>query len=364
MSVEDFCRLCKGNLRIKGTLSNTKKIFPLRRVPNEKSVNERLMALGLTLSNDNSRSGRICRSCFRLVVRIEEDFAVFKKWHEAEKESVPETPSTSLEERVPGEEVSLAISGVHSIPPVSGEKRARERSPSETTNYVNKKLCTETPTPKLSRPTAEMPVRRSLTEVIIHYPSNPKGDKMECQANIAGIVENITKENWRTAANLIVRHKELFGRLKENFLKVIEDESKLLCNPYKGFMLWRSSAADLKAFTFANLLSDLERLSPFMFSIFSKITKRSPHSTCAAAAIALRGREPRLSAFAYCVDSVLMHGGAKKEVFKRLSKLGISTSHSSALTKQKESKLLAASEDIQNTQSRKEKMPVECDFES
>ena len=165
MSVEDFCRLCKGNLRIKGTLSNTKKIFPLRRVPNEKSVNERLMALGLTLSNDNSRSGRICRSCFRLVVRIEEDFAVFKKWHEAEKESVPETPSSSLEERVPGEEVSLAISGVHSIPPVSGEKRARERSPSETTNYVNKKLCTETTTPKLSRPTAEMPVRRSLTEV-------------------------------------------------------------------------------------------------------------------------------------------------------------------------------------------------------
>ena len=157
---------------------------------------------------------------------------------------------------------------------------------------------------------------------------------MECQANIAGIVENITKENWRTAANLIVRHKELFGRLKENILKVIEDESKLLCNPYKGF------------------------------TMFSKITKRSPHSTCAAAAIALRGREPRLSAFAYCVDSVLMYGGAKKDVFKRLSKLGISTSHSSALAKQKESKLLAASEDIQSTHSREENMPVVCDFES
>ena len=177
-------------------------------------------------------------------------------------------------------------------------------------------------------------------------------------------MENITKGNWRTAANLIVRHKELFGRLKENILKVIEDESKLLCNPYKGFMLWRSSAADLKAFTFASLLSDLERMSPFMFSIFSKITKRSPHSTCAAAAIALRGREPRLSAFAYCVDSVLMYGGVKKDVFKRLSKLGISTSYHNALAKQRESILLAASEDIQSTQCREDKLPVVCDFES
>ena len=167
MSVEDSCRLCKENLRIKGTLSNTKKIFPLRRVPNEKSVNERLMALGLTLSNDNSRSGRICRSCFRLVVRIEEDFAVFRRWQEAEKESVPEVTSSSVEERVLGEEVSLAISGVHSISPVSEEKRARDHSPSETSNYVNKKLCTETTTPKLSRPTAEMPVLRSLTEVCL-----------------------------------------------------------------------------------------------------------------------------------------------------------------------------------------------------
>ena len=180
MSVEDSCRLCKENLRIKGTLSNTKKIFPLRRLPNEKSVNERLMALGLTLSNDNSRSGRICRSCFRLVVRIEEDLVVFRRWKEAEKESVPEASSSSVEGRPPGEEVSLAISGVHSmcpaevslaisgvhsVCPVRGEKRAREHSPSETCNCVNKKLCTETLTPKLAKPTAEMPVRQSLTEV-------------------------------------------------------------------------------------------------------------------------------------------------------------------------------------------------------
>lgn len=163
-----------------------------------------------------------------------------------------------------------------------------------------------------------------------------RGKKTACEANTAGIVENITKENWRTAANLIVRHKELFGQLKENILQLIEDESKILCNPYKGFMLWQSSADDFKGFSFANLLSDLQHMSPFLFSIFDRITKQSPHSTCAAAAIALRGRQPKLSAFAYYVNSVLQYGGAKKAVFKRLSKMGITTAHTNAVGKQKE----------------------------
>lgn len=149
-------------------------------------------------------------------------------------------------------------------------------------------------------------------------------------------MENITKENWRTAANLLVRHKELFGHLKHIILKVIEDESKTLCNPYKGFMLWRTKVEDLKVFSFANLLSDLQRMSPFIFSILSLITNQSPYTICAAAAVALRGREPRLAAFAYYIDSVLQYGGAKKDIFKRLSKLGITTSHSCALVKQKE----------------------------
>ncbi|KAL0978871.1 hypothetical protein UPYG_G00176910 [Umbra pygmaea] len=40
-------------------------------------------------------------------------------------------------------------------------------------------------------------------------------------------------------------------------------------------------------------------------------------ATCAAASITLRGRQPRLSAFAYYVNSVLQYGGAKKAVFNR-----------------------------------------------
>lgn len=133
-----------------------------------------------------------------------------------------------------------------------------------------------------------------------------------------------------------MRHPELFSEMKTVFCHAIEEEAKLLCNPYNGFMLWKSSADDLKAFSFENLFSDLQMMSPIIFSIFCAITNNSQLSTCAAAAIALRGREARLSAFAYYIDNVLLYGGAKKAAFKRLAKLGITTSHVCAVGKQKE----------------------------
>ena len=50
MEVNDFCRLCNVNMRIKGTLSGTKNVF-YKKAASEKTVEERLRALGLTLSS-------------------------------------------------------------------------------------------------------------------------------------------------------------------------------------------------------------------------------------------------------------------------------------------------------------------------
>ena len=47
---------------------------------------EWLTELGLPLSINVSRSGWICACCFRLFVRLKEEFAVFRRWQEAEKE--------------------------------------------------------------------------------------------------------------------------------------------------------------------------------------------------------------------------------------------------------------------------------------
>lgn len=77
------------------------------------------------------------------------------------------------------------------------------------------------------------------------------------------------------------------------------------------------------------------RVTIFVFN-FSMYYQTVSKPSSAAAAIALRGREPRLSAFSQYVNCVLQYGGVKKAAFKRLSKLCITTSYSTALRKQME----------------------------
>lgn len=133
-----------------------------------------------------------------------------------------------------------------------------------------------------------------------------------------------------------MKHEELLQEVKVIILTVIASECKTLCDPSQNFMLWRSSAEDLRSFSISSLESDLQRLSPLLLSVFSTITNHSRPVTCAAAAIALRGRETRLSAFAHYINCILQYGGAKKAVFQRLSKFAISTAHKNAIGKQKE----------------------------
>lgn len=173
-----------------------------------------------------------------------------------------------------------------------------------------------------------------LFQVVIKYDSEKK--TLTCQSDIAGIVENLAKRNFTRAANLISKNIEVMDHLQASVLDIVEADCVTLCNQHNQFMLWRSSAQDLQSFSFMELHADLKRLTPFLFSIISKITKNSLPHICAAASIALRGRQPHLSALSYYINSVLLYGGAKKAVFQRLAKMGISTTHANAVGKQKE----------------------------
>ena len=132
-----------------------------------------------------------------------------------------------------------------------------------------------------------------------------------------------------------MKHNTLLDTIKESVLTLLNKECKSLCQARQDFMLFRCSPKDLKSFSFTKLGSDLHRLAPYLFSLLSTISNQSLLQTCAAASILLRGRNAKMpSAFAYYINSVLQYGGAKKSVFQRLCKLGITTSHVPAVKKQ------------------------------
>ncbi|KAM4590945.1 uncharacterized protein PAE49_013275 [Odontesthes bonariensis] len=191
----------------------------------------------------------------------------------------------------------------------------------------------KTPRTKKARRLTEPPARTSETEVLIKYGNEER--KFMCQEDVAGVIENLAKRNFQRAAHLISANKDLMEEVKSAVLQVIDGECQNLCSRKNNFMLWRSEATDLVDFSFKALHDDLKRLSPFLLGIISTIAKDSAPHICTAASVALRGRCPGLSALSYYVDMVLMYGGAKKSAFTRLAKLGISTVHQSAVTKQK-----------------------------
>lgn len=173
-----------------------------------------------------------------------------------------------------------------------------------------------------------------LFQVTITYPSQTLS--RVCNPEEDPIVKFIILKRWKEAASHTLKHKHLQEELKSGIIQLILEECDILCSRRNDFILWRSKPADLKSFSFHSLRDDLQRLAPFLLSIFNCITNNNNLSTCTAAAIAIRGRQPRLAALSYYINTILQYGGAKKSVFKRLSQLAITTSHSRAIKKQHE----------------------------
>ncbi|XP_055085541.1 uncharacterized protein LOC129457162 [Periophthalmus magnuspinnatus] len=307
-AVNDWCRLCSKYLRINGVLSHTVLLFERSKLQ-QKSMSDRLADLGLNLKPSKNKSTRMCRSCSQIVTRLENDLAAFRKWkEEEEKRDTDETASTDS--------------------PESSDKRARSPSPPATPKPLPKKLRTI--------PLACQNTRKSITQVITTYANSRSEVKVPSESE-AGIIQNIANQNWRTAVNLLSTHKELFDEVKLKILVGVNDESQRLSNPYNQSMLYKTTPDDLRSFSMDKLISELEHRSSLLWSIFQTITKNNnDEAACTALCIALRGREPRVSALAYHINSIIARGGMKRAVFKKLSQMGITTSHGLALTKLKE----------------------------
>ncbi|KAK7912487.1 hypothetical protein WMY93_012698 [Mugilogobius chulae] len=314
-SVNDCCRLCTKNLRIKGVIGNSENIFEKR--TQERTFANRCEYLGLIFKKDKTKSHRICKPCSNVITRLERDFTLLNKWKLQEQNGDP-------------------------VPVQQDEQQQQQQrqpvSPQSTNTSAKRVLSTPSKTPRLVKKIRFVPTKpsspKSITQVSTQYPSKTVVTvSSPCEA---GIIKHLSTKNWKTACNLMFKHKELVGEIKHKTINIINEECETLTKNQNGCMLWKTTPADLKNFSMSQLLKDLEQLAPFILSIFESITSNTVPNLCAAIAIAIRGREPRMSAFAYYINAILQHGGAKKAAFNRLSKMGVTTTYVNAIGKQKQ----------------------------
>ncbi|XP_060789851.1 uncharacterized protein LOC132894265 isoform X3 [Neoarius graeffei] len=305
MAPNDYCRLCKTNMREAGpsVFGHSTDMFLTKKTT---SISERLALLGVIVVPELGQSNRCCQHCSSVISRLEKDLPIFRQWEQDFRDS-------------------------------SASERQREPTPSKTPRDL-KKTCPNPPSPsaRFFGETARVSGARSFgettTQVTIKYPSQIL--TRVCDPEEDPIVKFIVLRRWKEAASHIMKHPHLQDEVKHGVIKLIRKECDLLCSPKNDFLLWKCTPADLKSFSFYRLRDDLHRLAPFLLSIFNCISNDNNFAGCTAAAIAIRGRQPRLAALSFWINTILQYGGAKKSVFSRLSQLSITTSHSRAIKKQ------------------------------
>ncbi|CAL9704053.1 unnamed protein product [Knipowitschia caucasica] len=306
MVPNDFCRLCKLNMREDGpsTYGHSTDMFLTKKTT---SISDKLALLGLIVSQESGKSNRCCSRCSSVVSRLERDLPVFRQWEEE------------------------FYDGNESI-------RQGESGPSK----MPTALITSCPDTTSQRASAS---GQTTTQVTIIYPSQTL--TRVCGPEEDPIVKFIVLRRWKEAATHALKHQDLQEKLKEGVIKLICKECEVLCSRKNDFMLWKSKPEDLKSFSFNSLRDDLHRLAPFLLSIFNCISNDNKLAACTAAAVAIRGREPRLAALSYWINTILQFGRAKKSVFNRLSQLSLTTSHNKAVKKRHELALCCGAEFVQ-----------------
>ncbi|KAI8484802.1 hypothetical protein Bbelb_373990 [Branchiostoma belcheri] len=387
----DCCRFCGSNLRLNGDggLKCLRKIFDAPKKTGEKSIDKRLASVGVVLQRRKDASERLCLKCFRSIGHVENALILLQKWKDASgsqacpietppKNDKPQSPTKTqippvsptktpprTEKRVretPTKTPPRTEKRVRETPtktPPRTEKRVREtptKTPPRTEKRVRETLTktpprtekrvreTPTKTPRAvkrlqtnSMPLKATPLRISQTKVTVTYPSRPeRPDNIRCTEEVSGIVEKLARGEMKAAARLIFTCESLVEEVKKQALNLLEHECNNLTTKNNNFILRNTNIQDMQNFSFNTLQSDLQRLSPFFLSVLNTVSRNSRNHTCASAAVALRGRDDHLSAFAHYVNTLLQYGGAKKAVFTRLCKLGISTTQENGRLKQKE----------------------------
>ncbi|XP_031652533.1 uncharacterized protein LOC109880947 [Oncorhynchus kisutch] len=232
-----------------------------------------------------------------------------------------------------------------SLNEVAEKKRQREESP-PTTGRGAKKRCNVS---------TKSPEKNIMVEVVITYnpklchpkpgvgsPDNKgrmwKQKRKVIASEFSGMIENLAMGNVVTFAKLALTNENISQEIRKEIVNKIQVEVTAyarLPNVFEPCILSSTSLENMKYFSYEALDNELSRKTPWLYTTINTATGGSTIHNCVAASVALRGRNPRLSALAYVINSTLTPGGVKP-IFKRLSKMGIVTSYQCASSKQKE----------------------------
>jgi len=167
-------------------------------------------------------------------------------------------------------------------------------------------------------------------KVVIAYPNGDVVVKSNLDPDSKNLIKNVALSQWKTAMNVAFKHKHLYS---EFVVKLESEVDKEMTEYSKSDTILKISDPDqLAAFSNKILCREIETNCPLYSSVIKSAcnAKAKPESTNNAMALATsslaRCRNPKMSALAYRISTILFHSGISYCDATRLHHLGISMS--------------------------------------
>ena len=383
-SVDDFCRLCGVNFKVKfGNFQkstryiSTENLFrPSGRAKRDgKTLAEICSEIGLNIVESSLVSSRVCQSCGRKIFNAAELFHFIRSGLEKNVEvPLSSTPhKRDSQARIKRLLPSSVSSPDRSPQPKKGINRGSSPSkkslnfsgstPLSTSNEENMPLdvSQEIITPRDRHFSSEMNIENlcgkqtTQIKVLIANPNGRIDSYCSFDDEIKSIILNACRKNWSTVANMIMKHSHVRQELEEPLRKAVAGEFKEYCQDTTDSMLKKSSPEDLSAFSNRFLAHEVGTWCPLWMACLkgacnvkdlAEENGKVINSVALSSAVAAKCRNPKMSAAAYRISTILFHSGVKHEDLRLLNNLGVCMSPDSIVELQKkmgencESKLL------------------------
>lgn len=358
----DNCRVCKCSLKTKyGTTCgriSTENLFKCsKRTGCEGSrLSDICAGVNIELLRDPKLySERVCNPCGRKIRNLGQLFTLIKKSVNVDSSDTAletqyrdkPTAKRSLntpEKKSPAWRCSKAkrVYSPGKNPPVpTKSKRSLDFA-------ENAETCTSTSTVASSTIQQisalnidDLPESGLQVKVLVVQPNGDVIVRIPQDEKLKLLVKHIAYKNWKSAANVIVKHEELLNELRQSVRKIVANEFKSYGADSES-ILHLNEPEDVASFTNKVLMEEVRLFCPFWYTVLLGVmrigtkenimTDISEINTAALATSSLiRVKNQTASAYHYRISTILFHSGTKHDDIVRLNRLGLCMSPQSII---------------------------------
>ncbi len=351
----DNCRVCKCSFKTKYGTScsriSTENLFKCSKRAGLEGTRLSDIFAGLNielLRDPNLYSERVCNPCARKIRNLGQLFALINssvnvnssdatlETQSRDKPTAKRTLNTpektspawrcSKTKRVysPGKSPSVATTSRRSL-----HFEKEDESYASTPTVASSSIIQQTSALNID----DLPESGLQIKVLVIQPNGDVIVRIPQDEKLKLLVKHTAYKNWKSAANIIVKHDELLNELRHSVRQVAASEFKSYGADSES-ILNLSEPEDVASFTNKVLMEEVRVFCPFWYSMLLGAMRVGPKesvmtdiSEINAAALAtsslIRVKNQTGSAYHYRISTVLFHSGTKHDDIVRLNRLGL-----------------------------------------